>query len=144
MIQDSPEAEVEEATLNTRLIGGLIDGLVAFALSMGIAAILPEALEGLSWVLGAAYWVTRDSLPFLKGQNVGKMAMKSKVERLDGSSLIGDWKTGVIRNALLIVPIFGPVIEALILLSRNDRADRNKRLGDDWARTRVVMLPLIS
>lgn len=83
--------------------------------------------------------MTRDSLPFLKGQSIGKTAMKLKVVKKDGSDLVNDWQTGAIRNILMVVPFFGPLIEAIVLVSRDGKPEKGLRLGDDYAKTKVVV-----
>lgn len=142
-----PDAEVEEsseageiAPLNSRLLGGIIDSLVGLGLYYSVIWLMPDVLERFAWLLVAGYWITRDSLPFLKGQSIGKMAMKIKVVKVDGSELIGDWQTAIVRNVILLIPFFG-LIEAIILITRESKSDRGKRLGDDWAKTKVVNAP---
>ena len=141
---DEPEEEGDELThqakapLNPRLIAAVIDGLVAFGLYWVVATVLPDFLGKLAWLVQAAYWVTRDSLPFLNGQSVGKTAMKLKVLKNDGTSLVNDWQTAIVRNIPLIIPFFG-LIEAIVLFSRDSKPERGLRLGDDWAKTKVVV-----
>ena len=84
--------------------------------------------------------ITRDSLPFLGGQSVGKKAIKIKVVTMDGQSLAGNWEKSAIRNAALSIPFF-PLVELLILLTREEKPDRGRRLGDEWAKTRVMLAP---
>jgi uncharacterized RDD family membrane protein YckC len=84
--------------------------------------------------------ITRDSLPFLGGQSVGKKAMTIKVVTMDGQSLSGNWEKAAIRNAVLIIPFF-PLVELLILLTREGKPDRGRRLGDEWAQTQVILAP---
>lgn len=141
------DAEVDETTpgaiaaLNPRLLGAVIDFLVASGLGAAAVLILPDMLDRFAWLVGAGYMVTRDSLPFLKGQSVGKTAMKLKVVKADGSGLVNDWQTGLIRNVLLLIPIAGPLVEAIVLVSRDGKAERGKRLGDEWAKTKVIVAP---
>ncbi|MEP4076931.1 RDD family protein [Haloferula sp.] len=148
VIQDKDErvGEPEEdelahraiAPLNPRLIAAIIDGLVAIGLYFVAIMVLPGMLERLAWVLWGGYLVTRDSLPFLKGQSVGKTAMKLKVQKNDGSSMLQDWQTAIVRNIPLIIPFFG-LIEAIVLFSRDSKPERGLRLGDEWAKTKVVV-----
>jgi uncharacterized RDD family membrane protein YckC len=84
-----------------------------------------------------AFILTRDGLPFLNGQSPGKTAMKIKAVTVDGKSLAGNWQPAVIRNAVLLIPLF-PVVELVVLLTREDKPDQGIRLGDEWAKTRVV------
>jgi uncharacterized RDD family membrane protein YckC len=84
--------------------------------------------------------ITRDSRPFPGGQSVGKKAMKLKVVSIDEQSLTGNWQKAAIRNAVLIIPFF-PLVELLILLTREDKPDRGRRLGDEWAKTQMIVAP---
>ncbi len=125
------------ALFNTRITAAVIDLLVAMGITIGLVFILPEKV---AWLIGIAYVVTRDSLPFLGGQSVGKKAMKIRAVTLDGKSLVGNWEAALIRNGVLIIPLFG-LVELFILLTREDKPDRGHRLGDEWAKTQVINEP---
>ncbi|MCH7226503.1 RDD family protein [Haloferula sp. A504] len=124
--------------VNTRIIAAIIDLLVATGIYWTAAMILPDVLDRLSWILWAAYLVTRDSLPFLKGQSIGKMAMKLKVEKQGGGDITGDWQAAIVRNIALLIPLFG-LVEAIVLFTREDKPEKGLRLGDEWAKTKVVV-----
>lgn len=117
-----------------RVISLLIDCVLAGGLAMAVDMLLPNVLGTLA---ALAYIVTRDSLPFLNGQSIGKAVMGYKAVTERGDSLAGDWKTGAIRNAPLVIPFF-PAVECAILLTREDKVEHGRRLGDDWAKTKVV------
>lgn len=142
-IDDCGEEDALEtlAPFNSRVAAAIIDWVVACGILMGALWILPAFAGKLAWVLYAAYLVTRDSLPFLGGQSVGKMAMKLRVVTLDDRPLTGNWKASLIRNAVLLIP-FLPLIELFVLLTREDKPGRGKRLGDEWAKTKVVLAPI--
>jgi uncharacterized RDD family membrane protein YckC len=125
---------------NTRLAAGVIDVVVASGLQLAAVWILPHFAEGIAWLVGAGYLVARDSLPFLKGQSVGKMAMKLKAVGEDGQPLTGHWEAALLRNAPLIIPFFA-LIEIFVLLSREEKPGQGRRLGDEWARTKVIFAP---
>ena len=125
---------------NTRIIAALIDVVVVIGLQISVAWILPGFASRLAWLIGVAYLVTRDSLPFLGGQSVGKKAMKLKVVTVDDKPLTGNWEAALIRNGVLLIPLFG-FIELFILLTREDKPGRGLRLGDEWAKTRVILAP---
>lgn len=128
-----------KAPLGPRIGGALIDALVAFALSFVVSMVIPFDGGGmLSWAVAAAYWVTRDSLPFLEGQSLGKKVAKLKVVKETGGDLVNDWQNALLRNVLLIIP-FGGLVELIVLLVRQGKPDAGKRLGDDWAKTKVVV-----
>lgn len=136
-VTEDDECEVPKGAVpfQSRVIALVIDGVLASGLTIAVNMLLPSPL-GL--LVGAAYIVTRDSLPFLSGQSIGKAVMKYKAVTVDGErSLSGDWKTGAIRNAPLVIPLFA-AIECAILLTREDKPDHGIRLGDEWAKTKVV------
>jgi uncharacterized RDD family membrane protein YckC len=103
-----------------------------------LAFISPGFADRLAWLAGIAYLVTRDSLPFLGGQSVGKKAMKLRTVTRGGDSLVGNWQAALIRNGVLAIPLFA-FVELFILLSREDKPERGLRLGDEWAKTKVII-----
>lgn len=123
---------------NTRATAAVIDAVISIGISILLHIILPGFAEKLAWMTGAAYLLVRDSLPFLGGQSVGKKAMKIQVVTLEGKSLVSDWQTAAIRNGPLIIPLFA-FVELYILLNREDKAERGRRLGDEWAKTKVIV-----
>lgn len=128
------------APFNTRAVAAVIDWVFATGLWIGLTWILPGFAEGLGWIAALAYFVTRDTLPFLGGQSIGKKAMKIKAVTLDDQSLIGKWETALIRNGILVIPLFA-LVELYILLTREEQPQRGRRLGDEWAKTKVILEP---
>lgn len=126
------------APFNPRVVAVVIDLLVGLGVAISCIWLLPGLLEWIGQLVGLAYFVTRDSLPFLAGQSVGKKAMKLKVTTLEGDSLAGNWKAALIRNGILLIPFFA-LVELYLLLTRENGADRGRRLGDEWAKTQVVV-----
>ena len=121
----SEPTPLKDASLGSRIVAVLIDGLLAGAVSM-------VPIIGL--IVGAAYMLTRDALPFLDGQSIGKKAMKLRaVDAETGNPLTNQWGPSVVRNIVLYIPFFA--IVELIVLATNDKG---QRLGDQWAKTRVV------
>ncbi len=138
-----PEADANAngalAPFNTRVIAAFIDLLLAVGLNIAAMVLLPNFLAGkVAWLIGIAYFVTRDSLPFLGGQSIGKKAMGLKALTADSKPLVGNWEAGLIRNGVLIIPLF-PLVEIFVLLTREDKPERGRRLGDEWAKTKVVI-----
>ena len=128
------------APFNTRAIAAVIDCVLAFGLSLAAWMIVPGFLgSGLPSLVGLGYLVSRDALPFLGGQSVGKKAMHLQAVTLDDKSLAGNWAPGLIRNAVLAIPLFG-FVELFILLIREDKPEHGRRLGDEWANTKVVVV----
>jgi uncharacterized RDD family membrane protein YckC len=118
---------LELATAGDRFIAALIDGIIA-----GVCNIVPF----IGWLVGIAYMLTRDALPFLNGQSLGKKVMKIRaVEEATGEPITNKWDKAIIRTISLYIPIFG-IVDAFMVLS----ADR-KRFGDKWANTIVVKWP---
>lgn len=136
--RDEPDAaESSHVAFHTRVVAVVIDCLLAAGFSLAAVWILPGFAEGLAWLVGAAYLVMRDSLAFLGGQSIGKKAMDIRLITLEDQSLVGDWKSAWIRNGVLFIPFFA-LIEIFILLTREERSDRGKRLGDEWAKTKII------
>ncbi|MEN9975371.1 MAG: hypothetical protein RLZZ282_1377 [Verrucomicrobiota bacterium] len=127
------------APFNTRMLAALVDMFVAIGLQILVTLILPGFSMLLAWLVGMAYLVARDSLPFLGGQSVGKKAMKLQVVTQQGASLVNNWEAALIRNGVLVIPFFG-FIEVIILLTREDKRERGLRLGDEWAKTKVIVV----
>ncbi len=125
-------------SFNTRLTAMGIDLVVSLGLTIGLILVLPAFAHQIAYLTGVAYLVIRDSLPFLGGQSVGKKAMKIKVVTLDGKSLVGNWEKALIRNGILIIPLLG-LVELYILLTREEKPEQGRRLGDEWAKTKVVV-----
>ena len=123
------------AAFNPRVMAALIDYALAVALAIGVAGFLPDFLGVL---LGAAYFVTRDSLPFLAGQGIGKRMMGLRAQTVGGDSLVGNWRVALIRNGPLLITPF-VLVEIYVLLSREEKARKGTRLGDEWAHTKVVI-----
>lgn len=133
-----PEAAPGTVSFNTRAIAAVIDAVISTGITILLYIILPGFAEKLAWMTGAAYLLVRDSLPFLGGQSVGKKAMKIQVVTLEGKSLVSDWQTAIIRNGPLIIPLFA-FVELYILLNREEKPERGRRLGDEWAKTKVIV-----
>lgn len=123
-----PPAPGEDATLGNRVLAVLIDGLIATGI-FWIPAIGP--------ILAIAYALARDALPFLEGQSIGKKVMNLRaISTETGKPLTNDWAASAVRNILLVIPL-GALVELFVLI--ND--DQNQRLGDQWAKTKVVVQP---
>ncbi len=129
-----------DASLNDRVIGAVIDFLLAFGLSIAVSWLAPSFLDQLGTLLAVAYLLCRDSLPFLEGQSVGKRAVGTRAVTLDGQSLAGNWQPGIVRNVVLLIPFFA-FVELFVLITRQDAPGITQRLGDEWARTKVINAP---
>ena len=123
------------APFNTRIIAALIDFAAIFIAGIVLMNILPGFLSSVVSLASLGYILTKDSLPFLDGQSIGKKVMKIRAVTADGRPLTGNWQTGILRNAFLII---SPV-ELLILLLREEKPEKGRRLGDDFAKTKVIV-----
>ncbi len=123
---------------NTRVIAAMIDIVVSIGLQIAAVWILPGFASRVAYLVGIGYLIARDSLPFLGGQSVGKKAMKLRAVTLDDKPLTGNWESALIRNGVLMIPFFA-LIELFVLLTREDKPERGRRLGDEWAKTKVVI-----
>ena len=136
---DSDEEDEEtskpgaDAAFEARMIAGIIDCFVA----AGIYLVIGMLSNGLAMLVVIAYILSRDALPFLEGQSLGKKLMKLRAVTMDGKKLTGDWQASIIRNLSIAIPVFG-LVEAYILYSRQGGNGALQRLGDEWAKTRVV------
>jgi uncharacterized RDD family membrane protein YckC len=125
------------APFNTRIIAGAIDWGIGLCLYIVLVKLLPGSmLDFLASAVWLGYLLTKDSLPFLDGQSVGKRIMKLRAVTADGQPLTGNWQTGILRNAFLVI---APV-EFVILLVREEKPEAGRRLGDDIAKTKVIVV----
>lgn len=146
--EDSDEDELDNPVddgdskipMGTRVVATVIDFGIALGLYVGVLIVSSFTLEflgGLAYPVAIAFILTRDGMPFLNGQSPGKTAMKIKAVTIDGKSLAGNWQPALVRNAVLLIPFFA-LVELIVLLTREDKPDQGIRLGDEWAKTRVV------
>lgn len=128
-----------EATLGSRIGGYIIDVIVVMLISFVVTFILTKISPSLG-ILGAfiamIYFLVRDNL--MGGQSIGKKVVKIRAVTEDGRTLAGNWGPGLIRNAVLFIPLF-PLIELIILATKNGKPGGLRRLGDEWGKTKVVV-----
>ena len=130
-----PNPNGVEIDLVKRFLGVFVDSIVAAVIASVVGSITDSSI--LYYLVFGVVMLTRDSLPFLEGQSIGKKVMKTKAVKEDGSSLAGDWMTGGTRNILLAIPVAG-IVECFIILTRSGRPGAGMRLGDEWAKTKVI------
>lgn len=122
----------EKASPIIRFVALFIDGIVGYV-PMLVLSFISYRLGTLGYLISVGYLLTRDSLPFLEGQSVGKKLMGIKVIKEDtGASIMGDYGTGVVRAIPQIIPLLN-LVDALVIFR-----DNSKRFGDEWAKTIVV------
>jgi uncharacterized RDD family membrane protein YckC len=111
------------ATPLERLVAAIIDGLLISLVSA----------TGIGSVIGLAYHLTKDALPFLDGQSIGKKLVKIRVLNADSNEPItNNYEKAMLRSVTLVIPVFN-IIDAFLVFSK----DRT-RFGDQWAKTIVV------
>ncbi|MGE9267715.1 MAG: RDD family protein [Verrucomicrobiales bacterium] len=135
-----------DATFGQRALAYLIDVAVVIGINIlcgilvVITAFVSDALASLlgsvSWLIGVAYFATRDCLPFMDGLSIGKKAMKIRAVSEDGKPLTGNYQAGILRNVVFFIPFF-VIVEAVILYTRQDK-NPIQRLGDEWFKTKVI------
>lgn len=115
-----------------RVAAGIID-LVAMSVAVSFTSFLPYSYY-FSQSIVIAYFLLRDSLPFLDGKSIGKNLIGLRVVReADFSKTTEDYGTGIIRNVLFFIPVAN-IIDAFMIFSQE-----RKRFGDRWAKTIVVV-----
>jgi len=125
-----------EAEIGARIGAYLIDFVIAIAAAVAVGMVASK----LGNLVALGYMLTRDALPFLDGQSIGKKAMKIRAVTEDGKSLSGNWNPGLVRNAVMLIPFF-PIVELIVLLTGKGKPNENRRLGDQWAKTKVIVAP---
>jgi uncharacterized RDD family membrane protein YckC len=121
-----------KASAGDRFIAALIDGIIS-AVPIYLFIPISFTLVVPGYALCIAYQLTKDALPFLNGQSIGKRVMKIKVVKQDtGEMITNDYGTAIIRQLSLLIPIFNIIDAAMVLGSEG------LRFGDQWAKTRVV------
>jgi len=116
-----------------RMVANDGNRIVAYLIDVVLVAVV-SIVPFVGWIAGLAYLLTRDALPFLDGQSIGKKVMKLRaVSAEDDQPLTNNWGPSILRNIVLFIPLF-PLVELIVLLTN----DQKLRLGDQWAKTRVV------
>ncbi len=119
-----------QASLMDRFLGGVIDWLVVLVIYYVLRGFVGGSL---GYLVAAAYILVRDALPFLEGQSIGKKVMKTRAVNEDtGAPITNDYRTSILRNLLLFIPIVS-FIDALFIFG-----GQYKRLGDKMAKTMVI------
>lgn len=129
----APIVSGTDAQIGARVGAYLIDVVIAIVAGIVVGVVSSK----LGNLVTLAYLLTRDALPFLDGQSLGKKVMKIRAVTEDGKSLSGNWNPGLIRNAVMLIPFF-PLVELIIVLTSKGKPNENRRLGDQWAKTKVI------
>lgn len=114
----------EPASAGDRFLASLLDAFIGGA---------PAFIPVVGWIWAFLYFWTKDALPFLHGQSVGKKVIGIRVVSAEtGKPIKGDYSAALTRQLSLFIPVFG-FFDALMVLSSDRR-----RMGDKWAKTIVV------
>jgi uncharacterized RDD family membrane protein YckC len=117
-----------------RFVATLIDVVIIFIIAGVLAIPFQNQLSGaVSLLIFLLYFIVLEGA---YGQTVGKMAVKIKVVREDGTKI--DYTDAVVRNVLRLIdliPYFIPYLLGAILIWTSDM---KQRLGDRVAHTVVV------
>jgi uncharacterized RDD family membrane protein YckC len=132
--EEDDEAPGSDARFENRAIAALIDVFVAG----GIYFVIGRISGSIGWIAMIGYLLVKDALPFMEGHSLGKRIMKIKAVTADGKGLSGNWQTSIVRNLPLVIPLFG-LVELAVLFLRKDQPGPLRRLGDEWAKTKVVV-----
>ncbi|MCS6969099.1 MAG: RDD family protein [Cytophagales bacterium] len=126
------EEEYVLATPAQRFLEALIDAFFIFILALLLTTISARLIK-LAYLISIIYNLTKDAIPALNGQSIGKRLLKIRVIKQDTyKPITGDWATAIVRGIPQQIPIFN-LVDALMVFSTN-----RQRLGDRWAKTIVV------
>lgn len=124
-----------------RFVARFIDRLLAilFAGTILVFSNKIETNQSIGFVIGIllpfTYLLTKDSLPFLNGQSIGKKLMRIRViDYATGEAITGKYGKTVLREIVQWIPLLN-FIDAVFIFS-----DTKQRLADKWVETQVVKL----
>jgi len=123
MQNTEPVKPVFTMPLTERIIAAIIDIII-----VAVLCLFPR----IGWLVGIIYHLTRDSLPFLKGQSFGKRLLHLKVITLPKQeSLVNYPEKSIIRGLVMLIPGLN-IIDFWFLYHKG------QRLADIWAQTTVI------
>ncbi len=108
--------------------------VVAFLIDVLVMMVIVVLFQTPGLLLALTYLLTRDGLPFLDGQSIGKKVLDLQAVDYKGDPLTNNWRPVILRNVFLLVFPFVPLLELYVLLSSSD----GLRIGDQIANTRVI------
>jgi uncharacterized RDD family membrane protein YckC len=130
--QNPLPSEFSKADPMQRLAAGIID-LIIIGMAASLLSFIPYSNYFFNPLM-VAYFLLRDSLPFLEGRSIGKTLIGLRVvKETDYTRITDDYGLGIIRNVLFFIPLIG-IIDAFMIFSQE-----RKRFGDRWAKTIVVL-----
>ena len=130
----------ELAGIFERFVARFIDRLLAIIVAIGLFFILNNFKDStfisiiLPILIPFSYLLFKDSLPFLKGQSIGKKLMKLKViDASTGQGLTGKYGKTFIREIVQWIPLLN-LVDFLMIFGGYTR----QRLADKWVETQVI------
>lgn len=136
--------DYEIASIGDRILAQLLDYMVYFGWFMAMAALLAASKIAEQGVSGVWIWMGAVALPimlypllteyFLNGQTVGKIALKIRVIKLDGSK--ATLSSYLLRWLLSIVDI--GIFSGLVAIITIAATGKGQRIGDLAAGTTVI------
>lgn len=119
----TPITEGATAPFIERILAAVIDLIIVAGLMM---------LPRVGWLIALLYFLSKDSLPFLQGQSLGKHLLHLKVIILPGQDdLIRYPEKSIIRGLVFLIPILN-LVDLWFFFTRG------RRLADFWTQTTVV------
>ena len=81
------------ATAGNRVLAALIDVAIAYGISVIFGLILGHNTwdSTIGEIVGSIYFLSKEALPFLGGQSIGKKLMKIRAVTEDGNSLLNNY-----------------------------------------------------
>ena len=131
---EAPTTDPQSGVTDNAALASVGERIGAIAIDIALMIVV-GLIPILGIVINIAYFLTKDCLPFLNGQSIGKKALKIKAVTEDGQSLSGNWGAGIVRNVVMYIPFFG-LVELIMLIVNKDKG--MQRLGDQWAKTKVI------
>lgn len=132
--QTTPPSEAVQRIMAYLIDAIFASGLIWLTPMMGSVIGLGSLFYVFGVILGLGYVLTKDALPFLDGRSIGKKVIGLKViHSTSGQPITNDYKASALRSLSLLIPFLN-LYEVFLLLTRTD----GKRLGDEWAETKVI------
>lgn len=128
---NTPTAYLDSSSLKNMTIANPKQRLTAAFIDLLIVVLVAYLLPVIGPILSVSYYLTKDALPFLNRQSLGKGFVGIKVIDKDTGQPI-NYSASILRSVTLTIPLFN-IIDALAIFSSG-----SSRLGDKWANTMVI------
>ena len=126
--------EFHKASAGARLVAMIVDITVAYAPPLLLGYLMGLKALQAGMMLSLVYTLTKDAIPGLNGQSIGKRAVHIRVVDIEtGKPITNDYGTSAIRVISMMLPFYNLVDALMVLIDKDGR-----RYGDKWAKTIVV------